>query len=127
MGEMKVEHVLLFLVGAFLVYHMMKGCGCNKIEGMIDWGGLNLPGLGPHWPPDSPPPRRRDCRDNYAAFCPDYDPDICKWDNKDKGWSVALSSASGVKGEQDMYYYYPDQKTCIARYAWGPVDFGYDD
>ena len=28
MGEMKVEHVLLFLVGAFLVYHMMK-----KIEG----------------------------------------------------------------------------------------------
>ena len=28
MGEMNVEHVLLFLVGAFLVYHMMK-----KIEG----------------------------------------------------------------------------------------------
>ena len=36
MGEMKVEHVLLFLVGAFLVYHMMKGCGCNKVEGMKD-------------------------------------------------------------------------------------------
>ena len=34
MGEMKIEHVLLFLVGAFLVYHMMKGCGCNKVEGM---------------------------------------------------------------------------------------------
>ena len=32
MGEMKVEHVLLFLVGAFLVYHMMKGCG--RVEGM---------------------------------------------------------------------------------------------
>jgi hypothetical protein len=31
MGEMKVEHVLLFLVGAFLVYHMMKGCG--RVEG----------------------------------------------------------------------------------------------
>ena len=29
MGEMKVEHVLLFLVGAFLAYHMMK-----KIEGL---------------------------------------------------------------------------------------------
>ena len=26
MGEMKVEHVLLFLVGAFLVYHMMGKC-----------------------------------------------------------------------------------------------------
>jgi hypothetical protein len=36
MGEMKIEHVLLFLVGAFLVYHMMKGCGCNKVEGMND-------------------------------------------------------------------------------------------
>jgi hypothetical protein len=36
MGEMKIEHVLLFLVGAFLVYHMMKGCGCNKVEGMRD-------------------------------------------------------------------------------------------
>ena len=26
MGEMKVEHVLLFLVGAFLVYHVMGKC-----------------------------------------------------------------------------------------------------
>jgi hypothetical protein len=32
MGEMKVEHVLLFLVGAFLVYHMMGKCG--RVEGM---------------------------------------------------------------------------------------------
>lgn len=31
MGEMKVEHVLLFLVGAFLVYHMMGKCG--RVEG----------------------------------------------------------------------------------------------
>ena len=38
MGEMKVEHVLLFLVGAFLVYHMMKGCGCNKVEGILSTG-----------------------------------------------------------------------------------------
>ena len=30
MGEMKVEHVLLFLVGAFLVYHMMGKCGCKE-------------------------------------------------------------------------------------------------
>jgi len=33
MGEMKVEHVLLFLVGAFLVYHMMGNCGCKRVEG----------------------------------------------------------------------------------------------
>ena len=32
MGEMKVEHVLLFLVGAFLVYHMMGKC--RRVEGM---------------------------------------------------------------------------------------------
>ena len=30
MGEMKVEHVLLFLVGAFLVYHMMGKCRCKE-------------------------------------------------------------------------------------------------
>jgi len=29
---MKVEHVLLFLVGAFLVYHMMEGC--RRVEGI---------------------------------------------------------------------------------------------
>ena len=33
MGEMKVEHVLLFLVGAFLVYHMMGKC--RRIEGLV--------------------------------------------------------------------------------------------
>ena len=32
MGEMKVEHVLLFLVGAFLVYHMMGKC--RRVEGV---------------------------------------------------------------------------------------------
>ena len=32
MGKMNVEHVLLFLVGAFLAYHMMCNCGCI-IEG----------------------------------------------------------------------------------------------
>lgn len=37
MGEMKVEHVLLFLVGAFLVYHMMGKC-------RIVEGGLFGPG-----------------------------------------------------------------------------------
>ena len=31
MGEMNVEHVLLFLVGAFLVYHMMGKC--RRVEG----------------------------------------------------------------------------------------------
>jgi hypothetical protein len=36
MGEMKVEHVLLFLVGAFLVYHMMGNCGCKRVEGIND-------------------------------------------------------------------------------------------
>lgn len=34
MGEMNVEHVLLFLVGAFLVYHMMGKCG--RVEGATD-------------------------------------------------------------------------------------------
>jgi len=33
MGEMKVEHVLLFLVGAFLAYHIMGNCGCKRVEG----------------------------------------------------------------------------------------------
>ncbi len=37
MGEMKVEHVLLFLVGAFLVYHMMGKC-------------RGFEGLQGHWP-----------------------------------------------------------------------------
>ena len=32
--NLTVEHVLLFLVGAFLVYHMMGKCGCNRIEGL---------------------------------------------------------------------------------------------
>jgi len=36
MGEMKVEHVLLFLVGAFLVYHMMGRCG--MVEGIQSCG-----------------------------------------------------------------------------------------
>ena len=35
MGEMKVEHVLLFLVGVFLVYHMMV-----NVEGLGGLGGL---------------------------------------------------------------------------------------
>jgi hypothetical protein len=37
MGEMKVEHVLLFLVGAFLVYHMMGKC--RRVEGYNDCPG----------------------------------------------------------------------------------------
>ena len=53
MGEMKVEHVLLFLVGAFLVYHMMRGCGCNKVEGISD---PDLPG--------------RDCTSTGYGCCP---------------------------------------------------------
>ena len=40
MGEMKVEHVLLFLVGAFLVYHMMGKC--RRVEGgLFDKGYRN--------------------------------------------------------------------------------------
>ena len=31
MGEIKIAHVLLFLVGAFLAYHMMDNCG--RVEG----------------------------------------------------------------------------------------------
>jgi len=40
MGEMKVEHVLLFLVGAFLVYHMMGKC--RRVEGAF-WSPSSLP------------------------------------------------------------------------------------
>jgi hypothetical protein len=42
MGEMKVEHVLLFLVCAFLVYHMMGGCGCNRVEGFQNCKGIGI-------------------------------------------------------------------------------------
>ena len=73
MGEMKVEHVLLFLVGAFLVYHMMKGCG--RVEGMQDCsdckgplsGGRCLVGdvcthaLGP-----------KRCNNKGGTWCPDH-------------------------------------------------------
>ena len=31
--NLSVEHVLLFLVGAFLAYHMMGNCGCKRVEG----------------------------------------------------------------------------------------------
>ena len=41
MGEMKIEHVLLFLVGAFLVYHMMGKCG--RVEGMQDCSNCTNP------------------------------------------------------------------------------------
>ena len=70
---MKVEHVLLFLVGAFLVYHMMKGCG--RVEGMQDCsdckgplsGGRCLVGdvcthaLGP-----------KRCNNKGGTWCPDH-------------------------------------------------------
>ena len=36
MGEIKIEHVLLFLVGAFLAYHMMGNCGCKRVEGLFE-------------------------------------------------------------------------------------------
>ncbi len=39
MGEMKVEHILLFLVGAFLAYHMMGNCGCKRVEGLFECSG----------------------------------------------------------------------------------------
>ena len=42
MGEMKVEHVLLFLVGAFLVYHMMGKCGKGFNEGFQNCQGTAL-------------------------------------------------------------------------------------
>jgi len=43
---MKVEHVLLFLVGAFLVYHMMGGCGCNRVEGFQNCKGIGIDDIG---------------------------------------------------------------------------------
>lgn len=93
MGEMKVEHVLLFLVGAFLVYHMMGKC--RSVEGL------------------------QSCISNYAASCPDFDPDLCKWNNGT--WTVALNSGDGG---QDIYYYYPDQKRCRVHYSDGTWEGG---
>ena len=47
MGEMKVEHVLLFLVGAFLLYHMMGKC--RSFEGYTNPCGTGYcPGY-KHW------------------------------------------------------------------------------
>ena len=92
---MKVEHVIVILIGAFLVYHMMEGCRCNKVEGVRD---------------------RPNCKNNYAAYCPKYDPDLCKWENGT--WSVDLNDGG-------KYYYYPDQKRCRAEYANGIVELGW--
>ena len=51
MGEIKIEHVLLFLVGAFLVYHMMGKCGrvegiqnCSDCKGPFSGGRCLMPG-----------------------------------------------------------------------------------
>ena len=102
MGEMKVEHVLLFLVGAFLVYHMMGKC--RRVEGYDDCDSIYdyTYNLG--------------C-DNRASRCAGWEEakhfisskdrwkcydDRCK--NEGTQWSV--------KENGDEYYYYPDQRRC---------------
>lgn len=35
MVQVKVEHVIVVLLGLFLLYHFMGSCGCNKVEGWI--------------------------------------------------------------------------------------------
>jgi len=58
MGEMKVEHVLLFLVGAFLVYHMMGKC--RRVEGLATCRGV---GYAHSFPGHGEP----DCSDQYGG------------------------------------------------------------
>jgi hypothetical protein len=38
MVQVKVEHVIVVLLGLFLLYHFMGSCGCNRVEGWIDMG-----------------------------------------------------------------------------------------
>lgn len=35
MVQVKVEHVIVVLLGLFLLYHFMGSCGCNRVEGWI--------------------------------------------------------------------------------------------
>lgn len=35
MVQVKVEHVIVVLLGLFLLYHFMGSCGCNKVEGWL--------------------------------------------------------------------------------------------
>ena len=80
MGEMKVEHVLLFLVGAFLVYHMMGKCG--RVEGIkvkqncsnctnpfhkcLMPGPNGIPGV------CKGAPNAKTCNDRGGTWCPDH-------------------------------------------------------
>ena len=38
MVQVKVEHVIVVLLGLFLLYHFMGSCGCDKVEGWIAMG-----------------------------------------------------------------------------------------
>jgi len=35
MVQVKIEHVIVVLLGLFLLYHFLGSCGCNKVEGWI--------------------------------------------------------------------------------------------
>jgi len=35
MVQVKVEHLIVVLLGLFLLYHFMGSCGCNKVEGWL--------------------------------------------------------------------------------------------
>jgi len=71
MGEMKVEHVLLFLVGAFLVYHMMKGCG--RVEGISQCSNCTNPFASCLISGVCRGARgAADCNDRGGTWCPDH-------------------------------------------------------
>tara|TARA_Y100000389_G_scaffold50120_1_gene45832 strand:+ start:153 stop:1160 length:1008 start_codon:yes stop_codon:yes gene_type:complete len=38
MVQVKVEHVIVVLLGLFLLYHFMGSCGCNRVEGWMEMG-----------------------------------------------------------------------------------------
>jgi hypothetical protein len=45
MVEISVEHVLMFVIVAFLLYHFMSGCGCTNRGDGFSVGGINYLGV----------------------------------------------------------------------------------
>jgi len=62
MVQVKVEHVIVVLLGLFLLYHFMGSCGCNKVEGWLT-GGENYKYQKPYVQEDS----------SYCGISEDYD------------------------------------------------------
>jgi hypothetical protein len=93
MDEMKVEHVLLFLVGAFLVYHMMGKCRRVENFGLTDKGYPRCDQMRRY------SPTRKKCSEIPKGDCEKtFQPDswvgaeqiLCQWD---EGRGICTTSA----------------------------------